>query len=256
MQLAEKSLWAIRGRDMGSCFTIPGMPSAAELCQISHKMVDLGYIGEPDTQAGTAKQIGALLNPVIGGPMLYLALSPHTVHNTVDVIEDLSSAWTVVADGVIYPKSPFAYAVTCVADCATVGVYGNDHLAFLHVGWPELLDGVVEEFGSKWRAIEPISEARAVIGPCIAGEHLELGPEVLDRAVQLGLKRFITTTVWNTLGLDLLGALIDRLQQQGLLATRIWASGEDTYGSEEYPSYRRCKHQGVRTPRNAFVFRI
>jgi len=91
-----------------------------------------------------------------------------------------------------YPGSPLAEVdghltatpglapLVLVADCLPVVLSGSGGVAMLHCGWRGLAAGIVA------RGAAAVGAERAAIGPGIGSCCYEVGPEVLERFVELG----------------------------------------------------------------------
>ena len=138
------------------------------------------------------------------------------------------------------------------ADCAPV-LFADSQARVVgaaHAGWRGALDGVIEATVAEIiRLGARPADIRAAVGPCIAQESYEVGPEFQERflAVASANARFFRPSA-NRRGhfhFDLPGYVADRLSRAGIgLAT---ATGGDSCGQrDEFFSYRRITLEGGR----------
>jgi len=135
------------------------------------------------------------------------------------------------------------------ADCAPIlmadaeaGVIGAAHAgwkgAFLGVATATL--AAMEALGAERRRI------RAAIGPCLALESFEVGPEFIDRFTgrdPTHARYFHGREDWARPHFDLLSFVADGLRNAGV--TEVSPMETDTYADEErFFSYRRSCHRG------------
>ncbi len=89
------------------------------------------------------------------------------------------------------------------------------------------------------------SSCLAAIGPCIAGESYEVGPEVADRFRSMPGARAVNAVLprsefGGTFGLNLRAVVFQQLLQAGLRASSIAVCDEDTFRNRrDFFSYRR-----------------
>lgn len=132
------------------------------------------------------------------------------------------------------------------ADCQPV--LFADHTARVigaaHAGWKGALDGVLE---AAIEAMEDLgakrARIRAVIGPSISQRAYEVGPEFLDRFVDLDpdTARFFANGTGDRYQFDLIGFGLHRLRDAGVEQAE-W-TGHCTYSdSDRFYSYRRSQH--------------
>jgi YfiH family protein len=173
----------------------------------------------------------------------------YQVHSSDAVI--VTQGWTREgaphADGMATKERGIALGVLA-ADCAPVlladvqaGVIGA-----AHAGWKGALNGIVE---ATIAAMESLGaqrpHIRAAVGPCIAQDAYEVGPEFFDRFVvdDTRTERFFVKGVkprhWQ---FDLSGFVVARLGQAGV--GKIDPLNICTYADEDgYFSYRRSTHR-------------
>ena len=180
-------------------------------------------------------------------------LTVHQIHSTTVLTVDDKKLWSSPgapkADAMVSDKPGVALGVLS-ADCAPVlmadasaGVIGA-----AHAGWKGALAGVVE---TTLVAMEKLGAQRAhvhaAIGPCIARESYEVGPEfpapfIAQDAVNAGF--FSASRRAGHYMFDLPGYLLRRLRMLGVAT--VEDSGHDTLGNErQFFSYRRNTLQGV-----------
>lgn len=131
------------------------------------------------------------------------------------------------------------------ADCAPVLLADPENrvIGAVHAGWKGALTGILEntvrmmcQKGAK------ISNIIATVGPCIAQENYEVGPEFLEKFSDH--KYFFTNShKKNHYLFDLKSFVTYRLEKSGL--DKITALSHDTYSDEDnFFSYRRTTHRG------------
>jgi YfiH family protein len=81
------------------------------------------------------------------------------------------------ADGVASTASGVA-ALVLTADCLPIALATPAAVAMVHAGWRGLADGVVEAGVRAIRALDPVGELAAAIGPGAGGCCYEVGDEV------------------------------------------------------------------------------
>jgi YfiH family protein len=134
------------------------------------------------------------------------------------------------------------------ADCAPVlfadpeaGVIGS-----AHAGWRGALAGVTDAaIAAMERLGARRAKIRAAIGPCIAQESYEVGPELRDAflAEKKGYDPFFARNAAGRFQLDLKGYVAARLEAAGIGAVEIVPV--DTYADEARCfSFRRATHRG------------
>lgn len=177
-------------------------------------------------------------------------LSPYQVHGTTIAFAD--ERWEPgngpEADGVVTRRPGLAIGVG-TADCAPVlfadaeaGVVGA-----AHAGWGGAFKGVIEATVDAMEALgaKP-PRIVAAIGPTIAQQSYEVGPEFRDRfvAVDLNNARFFRPSPKPEHSLfDLPAFVRSRLERLGLAS--ITDLGIDTYADEDrFFSFRRTTHRG------------
>jgi copper oxidase (laccase) domain-containing protein len=163
----------------------------------------IGNVQDPDTTAVAAR---IAIEQTIGkayGPIVHMSLA-HKEHNQVLVLNEMPNSHTTVnCDSIIFPRWWRISLETLVADCACIVVMGFDHMAFMHVGRPELFGGLIQSFMQKWP--DSPEETSLFIGPAICGKHYEL-PDI-SAVAGTDLDRFACKTVWDTQGYDVTSAI-------------------------------------------------
>ena len=121
----------------------------------------------------------------------------------------------------------------------TAGVIGA-----AHAGWKGALDGVLEATVAAMESLGAKRDAiRAVIGPSISQRAYEVGPEFLDRFVDLDPDnaRFFANGTGDRYQFDLIGFGLSRLRDSGVEQAE-W-TGHCTYAdADRFYSYRRSQH--------------
>lgn len=130
------------------------------------------------------------------------------------------------------------------ADCAPVLFADpqNGVIAAAHAGWKGALTGILENtIQMMCRQGAEISAITAVIGPCIAQENYEVGPEFHEKFPD-PQHFFINSIKENHYLFDLKKFSLSRLRKAGL--SNITCLPHDTYSDEDiFFSYRRSTHR-------------
>ena len=134
------------------------------------------------------------------------------------------------------------------ADCGPV-LFADEKAGVVgaaHAGWKGAVGGVLantisamESMGAKREQIT------AVLGPCIAQESYEVGPEFYETFMQSdgSFHEHFESTAKGKYLFDLAGFIVRRLTESGL--QQIESLGMNTYALEdEFFSYRRTTHKG------------
>ncbi len=134
------------------------------------------------------------------------------------------------------------------ADCAPVLLADpiNNIIGAAHAGWKGTLTGILENtvkmMCDNGAALENIC---AAIGPCIAQENYEVGPEFLANFIKQNIKYknyFINSPKEGHHLFDLKGFATKRLKEIGIMNIDILPF--DTYAdADNFFSYRRTTHQ-------------
>lgn len=131
------------------------------------------------------------------------------------------------------------------ADCAPVLFADpeNEIIGAAHAGWKGAIAGILENtVRMMCRKGANLSQIRAAVGPCIAQENYEVGPEFMAKFANH--PHFFTDSPEKGHYLfDLRGFVLDRLAISGL--DKVTALAHDTYDDEDnFFSYRRATHRG------------
>lgn len=151
------------------------------------------------------------------------------------------------ADAMVTGEPGIALGVL-TADCAPI-LFADRQTMIVgaaHAGWKGALVGVAEATVEAMVSLGAKREdIAAVIGPCIAPESYEVGPEFRERFIEAGTAnaRFFTESERAGHAMfDLPGYLLARLSLLGLRSAS-W-TGQDTCGdSDRFFSYRRSVHR-------------
>ena len=181
-------------------------------------------------------------------------LTVHQIHSTTVLTVDDKALWTSPgapkADAMVTDKPGVALGVMS-ADCAPVLMADASVrvIGAAHAGWKGALAGVVE---TTLVAMEKLGAQRArvhaAIGPCIARESYEVGPEFPAPFIaqdETNAAFFSASRRAGHYMFDLPGYLLRRLRLLGVAV--VEDSGHDTLGNErQFFSYRRNTLQGVK----------
>jgi YfiH family protein len=183
----------------------------------------------------------------LGADALVTAYQVHsaTVHR-------VTRAWpreqTPQGDAMVTDVSGIALGIL-TADCAPIlfadaeaGVIGA-----AHAGWKGAFLGVAAATVEAMQALGARRERiAAAVGPCLALESFEVGPEFIDRFTAQApewARYFETRAGWAKPHFDLGAFVADRLQAAGVNQPASMAI--DTYADEDrFFSYRRSCHRG------------
>ena len=175
-------------------------------------------------------------------------LTAYQIHSAETVIADGPWAERPQADGVV-TATPGLVCGALAADCAPVLIADPEArvVAAVHAGWRGALGGVVADAVAKMISLgaDP-ARMVAAVGPCIAPESYEVGPEFFDTfaAKAPGSERFFSAgRAADKRQFDLPAFVLSRLDEANV-AYSEWV-GEDTYADEDaYFSNRRAVHRG------------
>jgi YfiH family protein len=147
---------------------------------------------------------------------------------------------TAQADALVTERADVLIGVH-VADCVPILLarVDGERVAAVHAGWRGLVAGVIP------RALEVLGgDAVAALGPCIAEEAFEVGPEVADAFERAGLEPAVHPRANARAHVDLRAAAEHQLRAGGV--HRIDWSDRCTYrDAREFYSYRRdVTHRG------------
>ena len=198
----------------------------------------------PETVAENRARVAAALDVA---PDALLSL--YQVHSRLAVT--VNAPWTNEtkprADAMVTDVPGIALGIL-TADCVPV-LFADPEAAIIgaaHAGWKGAIGGVLESTIEAMEALGASRERIAVaIGPSIAQESYEVGPEFYDTfeaAAAENTRYFIPSDRDEHWKFDLQGYVVDRLSRSGVSATRETAI--DTYGQEDLCfSYRRTTHR-------------
>jgi polyphenol oxidase len=184
----------------------------------------------------------------LGVPTDHL-LTLYQVHSAdVVTVTQTSDAAGKKADAMVTNQPGLALCALS-ADCAPVlfadgnaGVVGS-----AHAGWGGAFRGVLEATVTAMEALGAHREnIVAVIGPCIAQESYEIGPEFLQRFVDADARNdryFVPSDRENHHRFDLPGYGLARLKESGI-RQYSWTGQDTCADSEAFFSYRRSVLQG------------
>jgi purine-nucleoside/S-methyl-5'-thioadenosine phosphorylase / adenosine deaminase len=154
------------------------------------------------------------------------------------------------ADGMVTDRAGIALGVLA-ADCAPVLFFDPEAgvIGAAHGGWRGALHGVMEATVAAMTALGAApARIRAGIGPCIAQESYEVGPEFPGRFVAIDTASggfFVPAAREGHFRFDLPGYIAHRLARLGLAA--IGRAAHDTAADpERFFSYRRACLAGER----------
>lgn len=139
-------------------------------------------------------------------------------------------------DGTITSR-PSLGLVIQTADCVPVFLIGekdgNPQIAAVHAGWRGIANEIVI------RAIEQMNSVHtSIIGPCIGVNRYEVGEEVIQAMIDVGIPREICTQERTPRPhLDVKMAVAHQLRQSHVRT--IETSGACTYSNVGWASYRR-----------------
>tara|TARA_R110002096_G_scaffold416576_2_gene619500 strand:+ start:349004 stop:349750 length:747 start_codon:yes stop_codon:yes gene_type:complete len=147
----------------------------------------------------------------------------------------------VEADAVVTDQKNIALSVV-TADCAPI-LFSDPNAGVIgaaHAGWQGARNGIIENTINSMRDLGANPDnIIAAIGPCIAQENYEVGPEFYERIVSKDY--FNKSTRENHYLFDLESYASDKIWQTGI--TNIDPLGIDTYAeSNNFFSYRRKTH--------------
>ncbi|WP_343344101.1 polyphenol oxidase family protein [Sphingomicrobium sp. XHP0239] len=136
------------------------------------------------------------------------------------------------------------------ADCAPVLLADREAgvVGAAHAGWRGAIGGVTDAcIGAMLSLGAQADRIVAAVGPCIAQKNYEVGPDFPEPFIDEGPANaaFFRDGAAGRPHFDLPGYVAARLKAAGV--GRIWLSGEDTYASSRWPSYRRATHEGTST---------
>ncbi len=167
--------------------------------------------------------------------------------NIVHYLDNVSGGYILPKGDALVTKRKNVALGILTADCAPVLLAdpANNIIGAAHAGWKGALTGVLENtvkiMCDNGATLENI---RAAIGPCIAQENYEVGPEFLENFIdqEAEYKRFFINSPKEGHHLfDLRGFATKRLKEVGIMGIDILSF--DTYANEDnFFSYRRTTH--------------
>ena len=136
------------------------------------------------------------------------------------------------------------------ADCAPVLLADREArvVGAAHAGWRGAIGGVTDAcIGAMISLGARADRITAAVGPCIAQRNYEVGPDFPEPFIEEDPANtaFFRDGASGRPHFDLPGYVAARLKAAGI--GRVWLSGEDTYASPRWPSYRRATHEGTST---------
>ena len=153
----------------------------------------------------------------------------------------------IKADAIVTRQKNVAISIL-TADCAPV-LFADPEAGVIgvaHAGWQGAISGILENTLSEMEALgADRTRISAVIGPCIAQDSYEVGPEFRQRFLEQDKANgvwFLPSVKEDHFLFDLHGYVKDRLVNAG--AGRVDGLNRDTYREEElFFSYRRTTHR-------------
>ncbi len=132
------------------------------------------------------------------------------------------------------------------ADCMPILIAHKKEkiVAAIHAGWKGSIHGVIQSTLEELKKICNLGELVCAVGPCIGKKHLEVGEEVYDMAVRLGVS---TSNIFqkgqnNKWHLNLRALAQQILKDSGI--AQIDQIEQNTYDQPEtFFSYRRSTHK-------------
>lgn len=199
--------------------------------------------GRDNVATNRARALAAL---DLGPEALVTAYQVHSAE-VVRVTDRWDPAEAPRADAMVTTRPDIALGILA-ADCApvlladaTAGVIGA-----AHAGWRGALSGIVENTVAAMTALGArAGRITAAIGPCIARESYEVGPEFPAPFLSedAANRAYLTPAPGEGRWLfDLVGFVSRRLEQAGV--ARVTATGHDTCAARDsFFSYRRSRHE-------------
>ncbi len=209
------------------------------------KNCGFGSGDNPDNVArNRARCIAEMAN---GGAALVTAYQFHSAETIVVETPWQPGDWPK-ADGMVTDRPNIALGIL-TADCAPV-LFGDPEAGVIgaaHAGWKGALGGILEATVEAMVSIGAApARILAAIGPCIAQNSYEVGPEFRDRFVADDAANdgyFRPGTRPDHPHFDLKGYAAARLERIGLAGVEV--DGHDTVAEEElFFSYRRATLRG------------
>ena len=207
----------------------------------------LGSNDDPAAVAENRKRAMAALGlPATALATLYQVHSPRVV--TVEAKADEVTGRKIEADALV-TKAPGVALGVLTADCAPVLLADAKAgiVAAAHAGWRGTFDGVIDATVARMVQLGALpGRITAAIGPCIAQDSYEVGPEFVARfvgALPRNRRYFGAAAKAGHSRFDLPAFVADRLAVVGV--GRIERLGIDSYADEaRCYSFRRATHRG------------
>jgi YfiH family protein len=176
----------------------------------------------------------------------------YQVHGTEAVPVDGAAPWTPDARpraDALVTRAPGVALGVLTADCAAV-LLAEPHAGVVgaaHAGWRGALAGVLEAAVAAMERLGAARESiRAAVGPCIAQDSYEVGPEFpapFFARAEADRRFFSPGSGDGRWRFDLAAYVAERLRSHGL--AEVAASAHDTYAEAElFFSHRRARHRG------------
>lgn len=163
-----------------------------------------------------------------------------------------SELWQTEADGLI-TKNPSAVLVLKAADCIPLAFYvpGQPILALAHVGTSgaglHLPAKLVKQLGY------PVEQIKCYVGPSISQESYRFEErDISGKNLDSSWDAYISDEP-DGIHINLLGYVVDELQNAGMLAENIELDRIDTGVDPNYFSHRRHKLTGEPDGRNVYA---
>lgn len=166
--------------------------------------------------------------------------TPYQDHTNICVVIDAKPDKPPVADAYV-TKTPDLAIGVLTADCAPVLFHGNGVVGAAHAGARGALRGIIASTVKSMRDLGA-KDITAAIGPAIAQESYEVGPEFYDEFVEADpdTKPFFKESGEKYL-FDVAGYVGHLLDKEGISYARV---DVDTYKDPHCFSYRRATHRG------------
>ena len=126
--------------------------------------------------------------------------------------------------------------VCMTADCGPLVVYSDNSIGVVHASWRTVNDRIIESVIEELKYLDPKSEIRAILGPCIHSENYEFDEELLEELSLRQGKHVKAKTKDGLPAFDLVSSIRFKLESEGVSLENV---DEDTYSSADYFSYRR-----------------
>ena len=208
-----------------------------------HASLNTGQLSDDDKDAITENR--ARIQTALEAKYL---ISLHQIHSDTVLIAKDNSVANLEADGLVTTQPGLAISALS-ADCGPVlladakaGVIGA-----CHAGWRGALSGIVESTVATMCELGAVPEnMTAVLGPCIGPNNYEVGADFKSEFCEIDSEyaKFFHVPKGKKAHFDLPAFILSRLAVMNIHAE--W-TGQCTYAhSEEYFSYRRNTHAGIR----------